>query len=559
MRRTQKLALTLIAAWASGSWLVRVLIVLAGLISLGYVAAIALKYFSIITSSDFGPAFLVPIIALLWAVVFIDSLRDPSLAPKSQPACIPVSGQQQPHRPRTVLVVTALQEEMDAVLDLLPNGRSDWREYQIDEGYFYYEREIENNCRPFSLKVTSQAQPGPTYATAHTTMMLKVRPDILFMTGICAGNQRQEKDLQLGDIIIADMAFQYETGKHVDGGFNPEIECSNLDPVTLQWLKDYCATKKGVLKVDGKDRKLYVGPFATGSAVVSTKEIFANLEKRERKVIALDMEAYSVLKAAEISNQKLPTIVVKGVSDFADPEKHDKAHKLAAKGSAKCMLEIARRFVSKLPANPVEPISANVVYPISLPIPANTYGDRLRWRALLQWPQNENWHFGFAKDFETGEYDESSEYSGLEFYELGGDKRLLEVTVGYGAYNGTYRYYFLDERKDPSRWKEVLFRSLFSTETDQIQEAMSPEIDGNAWFDPETSRITTFFKGRGPGDIGQLVTYAFRDGETELISFRQKLENDYATDDKEGFIDPEKWPEIDINEAYPELKFGNRG
>src|SRR4051812_14103636 len=126
MTRTQKLALTLMAAWASGSWLARALIVLAGLVSLSYASAIVLKYFSIIASSDFGPAFLIPIIALLWAVVFIESLRDPSLGPKQQSARVPVREGQQPHRPRTVLVVTALQEEMDAVLDLLPNGRSDW-------------------------------------------------------------------------------------------------------------------------------------------------------------------------------------------------------------------------------------------------------------------------------------------------------------------------------------------------------------------------------------------------------------------------------------------------
>lgn len=551
MTRTQKLVLTLIAAWKSGSWLSRFLIVLAGLLSLSYVAVIVLKFFSIIAiaTSNFGLAFLIPIIALLWAVVFLESLRDVQPRLNSQTIKALELKQEQLAKGRIVLVVTALQEEMDAVLDLMPNGRSDWREHQIDEGYFYYEKEIENNGHPFVLKVTSQAQPGPTYATAHTTLMLRDRPDIIFMTGICAGNQKQEKELELGDLIIADMAFQYETGKHVEGGFNPEIECSNLDPVVVQWLKDYCAMKKGVLEVNGKDRKLYVGPFATGSGVVSTKDIFKNLQQRERKVIGLDMEAYSVLKAVEISNQKVPAIVVKGVSDFADPEKDDKAHKLAAKGSAKCMLEIAKRFVSKMPAHPPLLKSTAVTYPISLPRPAITYGDRLRWRALLKWPQNDNWGFNWAKDFETGEYDESSEVSGLEFYDLGANKWLLEVVVGYGAYNGTYRYYFLDEAQKEAHWKEVLFRSLYWTD-DDFQEALSSEIDGNAWFDSETSQIKTLYKGRGVGDIGHLITYSFQNGETELIDYRHN-DKEYDLDVDEFIVDPQEWPQLDISRSYP--------
>lgn len=553
MTRAQNLALTLIAAWRRGSWFSRALLVLAAVLTLSWVAVIVLNYFSVVSLSGFGPPFLVPIVGFLWIVVFYESLQSELHQSKSRIVEGLSSKQPQPLSMPTVLVVTALQDEMDAVLDLMPNGRLDWNEHQIDEGYFYYEKVIENDGSPFVIKVTSQAQPGPTYATAHTTLMLKDHPDILFMTGICAGNQKEEKELALGDIIIGDMAFHYETGKHVEDGFNPEIECSNVDPVVVQWLKDYRALKKGVLEVDNQDRKLYIGPFATGSSVVSKKEIFANLQKRERKVVALDMEAYSVLKAAEISNQKIPAVVIKGVSDFADPEKDDKAHKLAAKSSAKCMLEIAKRFITKLPAREQTSSPTRVTYPLALPRPAVTYGDRLQWRALLKWPQDDNWGFSWAKDFETGEYDESSEHSGLIFYDLGANKWLLEVVVGYGAYNGTYRYYFLDETQREGRWKEVHFRSLIFTEDgDQIVETVSPEIDGNAWFVPETNQIKTFYKGRGIGDIGQLITYDFKGGSTELVEFRHNSE-EYDSENTDFVINPQEWPQVDVSRNYPTL------
>ena len=451
-----------------------------------------------------------------------------------------------------ILVITALREEMDAVLDLMPGGRGDWRQHKINEGYFYFECEIDNDGEPFRIKVTSQAQQGPTYATAHTMMMLKDRPDLLFMTGICAGNPSE--GLKLGDVILSDMAFQYETGKHVEEGFKPEIECSNVDPVTVQWLKDFCAQKNGILEVDGTNRSLYIGPFATGSSVVSRKDIFTDLQKRERKVLALDMEAYNVLKAVEISNQKIPAIVIKGICDFADPDKNDKAHGIAARGAAVCTLDVAQHLLSNLPAKEPQAKSPTVTYPISLPRPANTYRDRLQWRALLKWPQSENWHFAWGKDFETGEYDELSDFSGLEFYELAKNKWLLEVIVGFGAYNGTFRYYFLDETRPEHRWKEVLFRSLYWSESKAIHETLSPEIDGNAWFDRKTRRIKTLFKGRGIGDIGHLITYDFEDGQTRLMGYRQKLDNDVGPDDENFYTDPEEWPELDIARNYPEWK-----
>lgn len=448
-----------------------------------------------------------------------------------------------------ILVITALQEEMDAVLGLMLNGRRDWNEYQIDEGYSYFETEIDNDGESFILKVTSQAQPGPTYATAHTTLMLKGKPDILFMTGICAGNQDEE--IELGDIIIADMAFHYETGKLVEGGFNPEIENSNVDPVVVQWLKDYCSVNKGSLEVDGTERKLYVGAFATGSPVVSRKDIFTNLQKRDRKVLALDTEAYCVLKAVEISNLRVPAVVIKGVCDFADPDKDDRAHKVAADGAAKCMLGVAKHILPRLPDREPQSAATSVVYPISLSRPAKTYGDRLKWQALLQWPQAENWHFGWGKDLETGEYDLSSEFSGLEFFNLRRNKWLLEVTVGYGAYNGTYRYYFLDETRYQPVWQEVLFRSFYWNEVDEIREAPSPEIDGNAWFDPERNLIQTFYKARGIGDTGHLISYKFADGTATLLEYRQKLENDLDSDDVNFYTAPEEWPKLDIDRVYP--------
>ncbi|MBK7707280.1 MAG: hypothetical protein IPJ30_16405 [Acidobacteria bacterium] len=168
----------------------------------------------------------------------------------------------------TVLVVTAIQKELDAVLCLKPNGRADWAETLVDAGYQRFSSIFADKLGiDFMLQVTCTPQQGPVLAAMHTTMFLKQRPDLVFMTGICAGNPN--KGVQLGDVIISDRAFNYETGKRSEDFLAPEIDCVNVDPVAVQWLKNFCAERGDKAGVVGSTGRLYVGPFATGSSASS--------------------------------------------------------------------------------------------------------------------------------------------------------------------------------------------------------------------------------------------------------------------------------------------------
>lgn len=448
---------------------------------------------------------------------------------------------------REVLIITALPEEMEAVLNLLPNGRKDWKELRIEEGYSYFEAHIAKDENTFLCKVTSQAQQGPIYASSHTTLMLQFKPDLLLMTGICAGNRN--KGMRLGDVVMSDMAFHYEIGKQTETGFHPEIECSNVEPVLVQWLKDYCWANAQNIEVNGEHYGLHVGAYATGSSVVSRNKVFEDLQVRDRNVLALDMEAYSVLKAVEISNKRIPTIVIKGVCDFADTQKNDDAHGIAAKVAAKTTLAIAKYLLERLP--PKQIVQTNeVTYPILLPRPAITYWHRVLWRSVLRW--SDDYYSHFAKDYETGEIDENHKGSGLEFYPLGNNKWLLEVVVGFGAYQGTYRYYFLDESGNQKSWQEVLFRTLYWNDSGEIRETREPELFGIPSFDFESGLITTFVKGRGIGDCGSLIKYRFSDGETELLEYRHRDLPDFDEElDFENIPPPEEWLPVDVSINYP--------
>lgn len=73
----------------------------------------------------------------------------------------------------------------------------------------------------------------------HTTRMLSFYPypDFVFMTGICAG--RRKKGIVLGDVIVANMAFDYEVGKKTLDRFEPEMAANKPDARMVQWLNDF--------------------------------------------------------------------------------------------------------------------------------------------------------------------------------------------------------------------------------------------------------------------------------------------------------------------------------
>jgi len=443
-----------------------------------------------------------------------------------------------------VLVITALPEELEAVLNLKANGRADWKQAQTSDKYFYFETDFAaENGNSFRILASAQPCPGMTHASGHTTRMLRYAPDLAFMTGFCAGNE--EKGIKLGDAVVSTMAFHYESGKQTGSEFKPDMACANVDAWVLQWLGDFHATQKGIVRFDEKDLKMWVGAFATGSAVIAKLDSFRDLEKRQRSVLALDMEAFAFLQSVEGNNRNIPGIVIKGVCDFADENKGDSFHVPAAGVAARCMLDFATYAIPRMKKNKL-PKQTEVIYPISLPRPAQTYIDRIQWKAVLQWQDDD-------KDFVEERFREQDS-SGLEFYELGNEKFLLEISLGFGAYQGSYCYFLLDETEELPSWEILDFRKLSVDYTDkgvEVSEYTDADVFGLPWFDEETNVLKVFTKGRGIGDCGHLASYRIEQNCTSLLEWRDQDLPEYKEDDEIEASEPESWPLIDILVVYP--------
>ena len=91
--------------------------------------------------------------------------------------------------------------------------------------------------------------------------------------------------------------------------------------------------------------KVHVGPIGTGSQVVSDPLIFDRLARSMRTVLGLEMEASAI--GALAHQQNIPyMLVMKGVMDFADADKHDQFKSFAGRASAECLLAFLRDHLS---------------------------------------------------------------------------------------------------------------------------------------------------------------------------------------------------------------------
>lgn len=89
-----------------------------------------------------------------------------------------------------------------------------------------------------------------------------------------------------------------------------------------------------------EDWKICVGPMATGSKLVKNLSIWDTLANQERHVIGLDMEASVIGLTAHI--EEVPMIVVKGVMDYANPDRTQNCRIFAARAAAEVLIGFLR-------------------------------------------------------------------------------------------------------------------------------------------------------------------------------------------------------------------------
>lgn len=177
----------------------------------------------------------------------------------------------------------------------------------------------------------------------------KFRPKVVAMSGICAGFEGRA---ELGQLLVPELAYEYQSGKWTDEGFSGEpyqvpigervrvlarelIEDSEL----LSRLEQNLKSKRPSTMSEPK-----LATFTSGSAVIASDEYMAQVATLHRRVAGLDMEVYAIHRAAHIAPCNPDVICAKTVVDLAGGDKDDMLHPYGCQISARFIVEALEAY-----------------------------------------------------------------------------------------------------------------------------------------------------------------------------------------------------------------------
>lgn len=165
----------------------------------------------------------------------------------------------------------------------------------------------------------------------------RLAPRYLLMTGFCGGIGGE---LSLGDLVVADKAWDWQSGKYSSDGFVSSVDqkdgCADLLAAARK-----VAGNLDIMRCIGA-AAAHIAPMVSGSSVIADQLMHRRLREQHRKVAAVDMEAYGVYYAANYANPKCSVLCVKGVADLADSAKSDDIQRVCSASSARFAMEVIK-------------------------------------------------------------------------------------------------------------------------------------------------------------------------------------------------------------------------
>lgn len=169
---------------------------------------------------------------------------------------------------------------------------------------------IEFDGRSLSAALVEVGMGLTTSAMATLGAVEKYRPSLVVFVGIAGGI----KDVEIGDVVIADKVYPYESGKLQDGAFQSRPDTrtvpSSLESVARKLQKNFSAP----------DYRLFIGALASGDKVVADidSEELQRIRSMGGDSLAVEMEGSAVLEAIDRSGVSPDYFLIRGISDLID-------------------------------------------------------------------------------------------------------------------------------------------------------------------------------------------------------------------------------------------------
>lgn len=225
------------------------------------------------------------------------------------------------------VLVTALPEERDALLDKLPGytklppSTDDIRTYFHAELPVVFPGGVASTYQVIVVSLLGMGRIQAAMATADA--IRRWHPRYVLLIGIAGGIAA--RDISLGDILISDQIVDYELQKITPQGAQVRWDVHRADPRLLtacnNFLDDSWQKTMRVERPDESTPKRHTGPIASGDKVVAFKKVMNRYSKTWPKLIGVEMEAAGVATATFQSPESPGFFMVRCTSDLADENK----------------------------------------------------------------------------------------------------------------------------------------------------------------------------------------------------------------------------------------------
>ncbi|MFE0512393.1 hypothetical protein [Streptomyces sp. NPDC058964] len=218
---------------------------------------------------------------------------------------------------RPIVVLTALSVEYRAVRDCLVSVRRgpSHRGTVFEFGWL--------NGTPYKV-VLAETGPGNRRAAALAERAVEAfGPSALFFVGVAGG---LKPDVELGDVVVATKVYAYHGGKETAEGFAARPDSWPADHELEQLARFVNRSgqwSRTLSPTDGRRRPAaHFKPIAAGEVVLDAGDSALRqlLDLHYQDAVAIEMEGAGVAEAAHL-NTRVPTLVVRGISDRADGAK----------------------------------------------------------------------------------------------------------------------------------------------------------------------------------------------------------------------------------------------
>lgn len=221
-----------------------------------------------------------------------------------------------------ILIITALPEERDAVLEQLSGMEK--VPLDRDDSRVYFRGSIScEGQKPYDIIVVCLSQMGRVAASSATFDAInKWSPAVVFLVGIAGGISIN--NVEIGDVLVAHQIVDYEQQKVGVQGRRIRYQTYRVDAKLYEICNNIREAEWAEFvpaETPGSIPKVHCGPIASGDKVVADGAFLDDVLESIPKLIGIEMEAGGVAHAVSHSQLSPRFMMIRGVSDLADGNK----------------------------------------------------------------------------------------------------------------------------------------------------------------------------------------------------------------------------------------------